>query len=158
MLSCNMRKLQDYDTGIGESTTTISPLGSPQPTCRSSFNGKTNGFFANYLQVCYAPTFIILLLFVHSHRHLPFEYVNFCHIKWNHQHINCGRKIKNKNVVIRPQRIKPKTELWVLNCIRRQNNMRVRIWVLYIIWCVNTVISQTNIMYSYLICIFGISI
>lgn len=33
--SCNMRNLKDYDTGIGESTTTISPLGSPHP-CRSS--------------------------------------------------------------------------------------------------------------------------
>lgn len=56
-----MRKLQDYDTGIGESTTTISPLGSPQP-CRSSSssssssastaaNSKANSYFANYLQV-----------------------------------------------------------------------------------------------------------
>lgn len=57
-------KLQDYDTGIGGSTTTISPLGSPQPTYRgagstaaaaaaaatatAAATAKTNGY---YMQV-----------------------------------------------------------------------------------------------------------
>ncbi|KAJ6636025.1 Protein TANC2 [Pseudolycoriella hygida] len=48
ILSCNTRKLQDYDTSIGGSTTTISPLGSPQPPYRSSV--KSNGYFSNYMQ------------------------------------------------------------------------------------------------------------
>lgn len=62
--SYNMRKLQDYDTGIGESTTTISPLGSPQPSRSSTSSSssstasastpiaaKPSSYFANHLQV-----------------------------------------------------------------------------------------------------------
>lgn len=46
-------KLQDYDTGIGGSTTTISPFGSPQPTYRgagstAAATAKTNSY---YMQV-----------------------------------------------------------------------------------------------------------
>lgn len=66
ILSCNMRKLKDYDTGIGESTTTISPLGSPQPSYRSSTNAKINGFFSNYLQVCNFSKFCFILNTIHN--------------------------------------------------------------------------------------------
>lgn len=51
LLSCNGNKknmLNDYDTGIGSTTTLLSPLGSPQP-CRSHV--KTNGHFTTYMQV-----------------------------------------------------------------------------------------------------------
>lgn len=99
--SYNMRKLQDYDTGIGESTTTISPLGSPQP-CRSSTSSsssstasastpiaaKPSSYFANYLQVkliglhlfiwisvkiLFSPLFCCCFVFAH----LPFYLLKF---------------------------------------------------------------------------------
>lgn len=38
-----------YDTGIGSTTTLMSPIGSPQPACRSHV--KTNGHFTSYMQV-----------------------------------------------------------------------------------------------------------
>lgn len=38
--------LNDYDTGIGSTTTLLS---SPQPVCRSQV--KTNGHFTTYMQV-----------------------------------------------------------------------------------------------------------
>lgn len=47
-----MKSLQDYDTGIGGSTTTISPFGSPQPqyrgvgsTAAAAATAKTNGYY-----------------------------------------------------------------------------------------------------------------
>lgn len=50
----------DYDTGIGSTTTLMSPVGSPQPVCRSHV--KTNGHFSSYMQV--GATVIYLLLIV----------------------------------------------------------------------------------------------
>lgn len=49
----------DYDTGIGSTTTLMSPVGSPQPVCRSQV-GKTNGN-STYMQVSQ----IIIIFFLH---------------------------------------------------------------------------------------------
>lgn len=45
----NQDQSNDYDTGIGSTTTLMSPVGSPQPVCRSHV--KTNGHFSSYMQV-----------------------------------------------------------------------------------------------------------
>ncbi|XP_055610896.1 protein TANC2 isoform X2 [Uranotaenia lowii] len=42
------RRMHDYDTGIGSSTTLLSPLGSPQPKCRSQI--KQSGNFSPIYQ------------------------------------------------------------------------------------------------------------
>jgi hypothetical protein len=65
LLSCNGNKknmLNDYDTGIGSTTTLLSPLGSPQPTCRSHV--KTNGHFTSYMQVGLASSTLHILIYL----------------------------------------------------------------------------------------------
>lgn len=48
-LSMGNQRVRDYDTGIGSTSTIMSPIGSPYGQIRSQV--KTNGHFTSYMQV-----------------------------------------------------------------------------------------------------------